>query len=277
MVLKKKHDKSRSGIPRKDRIGRQRFEEDATEEKERLSRKQKAELEEFNLTEEEVASELGKLDLQSTAKQPEQPANGSGATKESKAARRRRKKAEQEAESQKRIEKERREMGPSAKSVELRLINQQIESKGLIICPIAADGHCLYSAIVHQIKQNRYNDHSWPIDLDVQSLRNATAQYLMQNKAEFMPFIESVQNDDQKFAQYCEELRNTAVWGGHVELQIISKVLLAAIEVYSAESPVLSIDDGIGDSATPVLRLSFHRQYLGLGEHYNSVVPRTSP
>lgn len=56
-------------------------------------------MEEFNLTEEEVASELSKLDVQSTTKQPEQPTNATG-VKESKAARRRRTKADQEAESQ---------------------------------------------------------------------------------------------------------------------------------------------------------------------------------
>lgn len=273
-ALKKKHDRTRSGIPRKDRVGRQRFDEEAGEEKERLAQRQKIELAEFNISEEQLAIELGKLDLQQSSPQSTS-SDGPAPAKESKAARRRRKKAEQEAESRRRIEKEKQEMGPSGKTLELRAINEQLGPKRLVIYPIAADGHCLYSAIIHQMKLSEPSQ-QWPIELSVLSLRSATADFLERNKEEFMPFIESVQNDDQKFAEYCDELRNTAVWGGHVELQVISKVLSVVIEVYSAEAPLLTIGEASSNSSNTVLRVSFHTQYLGLGEHYNSVVFKDS-
>ena len=58
--------------------------------------------------------------------------------------------------------------------------------------------------------------------------------------------------------------------GGHLELQAISQALDVAIEVYSADQPVVKIGE---DKEGAPLRLAYHLHAYGLGEHYNSVRP----
>lgn len=280
-ALKKKHEKTRSGIPKKDRIGRQRFLEGSLEEQNRLDNAHKSELEQLGISEDDITRSLTKLTMSSaTVSSNEESRNSNGGRTESKAARRRRKKAEQEAESQKRIDEEKEAMGPSLKSIELNAINEQINPKHLRIHAILADGHCLYSAIAHQMQLllQQSSPPSFIVSPTVNDLRQASADYLIKHKQEFMPFIESVEGSNERFQNYCDELRNTAVWGGHVELEVLSKFLSVIIEVYAADMPVIRVGvnhDGKQDNDMNkhVLRVSFHRQYLGLGEHYNSIVP----
>lgn len=272
--LKKRHDKLRSTFPKKDRVGRQRFLEDAFEEEKQLVSAHESERAMHGISDEDVIREMSALSLSSSTS-TETPNSGNtqeGGRSESKAARRRRKKAEQEAEAQRRIDEEKAAMGPSAKTVELNAINQQLKPMQLYIHPVPADGHCLYSAVAHQMQLAQISADVCP---SVEGLRNAAADYLSVHKAKFAPFIETVGNDDEKFNQYCEGLRNTAVWGGQVELEVLAKVLNVIIEVYAADLPVVRMGaDDVTECQIPVLRLSFHRQYLGLGEHYNSVAPR---
>lgn len=313
-ALKKRHDKTRSGIPKKDRIGRQRFLEDARDEEAKLRRAHDAELDELGYNEVQVATALNLLtisnnntDKSSKSASPNDsrhdPNNTTAAAAagddqqqqnstrtESKAARRRRRKAEQEAASQQRITQEKMAMGPSEKSIELNAINVQLTPKHMRIHPIAADGHCLYSAVAHQMtladmKLVAADDvaaeekkESVP---SVDTLRAATADFLLSHRDEYMPFIESVEGNESRYVDYCNDVRSTATWGGHIELQVLSKVLQAVIEVYAADMPVLRIgdeDDGGNNkersqSRRQVLRVSFHRKFIHLGEHYNSVVP----
>lgn len=273
--LKKKHDKMRNGIPKKDRVGRQRFQEDAFEEEKRLIHEHEIERTQNGITEEDVVRQLVHLDL-SNESGNKAPSNTHGEGQndgrgESKAARRRRKRAEQEAESKRRIAEEKATMGPSAKSVELNAINKQLKQKNMRIHPIAADGHCLFNAIANQMHVVQLSSHICP---SVDGLRQATADYLLAHKSEYMPFIETVHGDEEKFQKYCEELRSTAAWGGQVELEVLAKLLNAIIEVYAADLPVVRMGADNNSEETPVLRVSFHRQYLGLGEHYNSIVPQ---
>jgi OTU domain-containing protein 6 len=77
-----------------------------------------------------------------------------------------------------------------------------------------------------------------------------------------------------------------AEWGGHIEIQAISASLRKAIFVYSADAPTIKMgeqfldingDDttGYGTSLSP-LRLTYHKHYYALGEHYNSAVALSS-
>lgn len=272
-ALKKKYERIRSGIPRKDKVGRQRAAEDAAVEENNLLEAQAVERRDHGITDEDVVCELAKLSMVddlSGQKEPTETTQG-----ESKAARRRRKKAEQEAEVQRRIDREKAKTGKSMKAVELEAIEDQLKPKNLRIHPIAADGHCLYSAIAHQM-----NVHNIPssVPASVEGLRNAAADHLLQHREEFMPFVDGVNGDDAVFEGYCEQLRNTAAWGGQIELSVLATVLSTPIEVYAADLPVVKMGNSqLGDNTDcNVLRVSFHRRYLGLGEHYNSVVPRNT-
>ena len=263
--LRKKSERIRSSIPKKDRAGRARAAEDAAEEEKRLLEAQALERLESGIEEDETE--------QADNANPQLPESNEvaqrlGGRTESKAARRRRKKAEKEAESQRRVEAEQASMGPSPKYLETAAIQAQLKTKSMRIQPVMADGHCLYSAVAHQMGTT---DLSSPVPASVQDLRNVTADYLMSHRDDFMPFLETVQGDEKLFKKYCDDLRNEPVWGGQVELRALAEILRTEIEVYAANLPIVKM--GRQTESRPVLRVSFHRHYLGLGEHYNSVVP----
>ncbi len=78
------------------------------------------------------------------------------------------------------------------------------------------------------------------------------------------------------FEEYCDKVSSPilAEWGGQVELLALSAALRRRICIYDALQPMIVMDSlNIGESDTEVLplRLSFHRHFYSLGEHYNSV------
>ena len=92
----------------------------------------------------------------------------------------------------------------------------------------------------------------------------------------------------EAYDTYCTNVANSNEWGGHVELQALSRALHTQIIVYQVgQAPLVfggdSHDTGThahtdNDGATARnarrrLTVSYHRQYYVLGEHYNSVVP----
>lgn len=268
--LRKKLDRIRSSIPKKDRAGRARAAEDAAEEEKQLLEAQAVERLENGISEDAAADVATPACNSGSAPNVTGGLQSGGGRTESKAARRRRKKAEQEAESQRRVDAEKASMGPSPKFLETAAIEAQLKPQNMRIQPVAADGHCLYSAVAHQMEINELPS---PVPASVEGLRNVTADFLMSHKDDYMPFLETVDGDDERFKMYCDELRNEAVWGGQVELRAMAECLGTEIEVYAADIPVVKM--GQTADSTPVLRVSFHRHYLGLGEHYNSIVPRT--
>lgn len=265
--LGKRTERMRSAISRKDRTGRARAAEDAEKEASALARRHAAEAEAAgclgDVTEAVADVELG----------PEAGtgAGDAGARKESKAARRRRVKAEKEAESERRVAEEKASMGPTDRFVETEAIEKQLKPNGFVIHPIPPDGHCVYAAVAHQMQL--YADvREFPVESSVKALRAATAAHLLAHRDDYIPFIESVDGDPALYAKYCEELRSKAVWGGQVELRAITQFLGVIIEVYAADIPVVRMgtEQTVANGAT-VFRLSFHRKYYRLGEHYNSV------
>lgn len=264
--LKKRFERMRSRIPKKDRVGRMRAAEDAQEEEKRLLDAQAVERLEAGIPEGLTSSsEQNKEAINNHASKSEL---NPGKT-ESKAARRRRKKAEKEAASQRRIEQEKANMGPSPKFLEIAAIEKELKPKNLQIHNVPPDGNCLYSAVADQIIRNNLKP---PMEPTVSGLRQATADCLFANKEAYMPFIEDINGDEERFRQYCDQLRTEAVWGGQVELRVLAELLETPIEVYAANVPTLTM----GEKSTPdiVLRVSYHREYYSLGEHYNSVIPK---
>lgn len=264
--LKKKIERIRSSIPKKDRVGRTRAAEDAAEEEKKLLDQQLLERQEYGIDETAISNLISQVNIGGSTADNSTKVEGKS---ESKAARRRRKKAEQEAEAKKRIDDEKANMGPSPKYIEMQAIEEQLRPKNLIVHPVPADGHCLYSAVAHQMKTIEISS---GIPTSVEGLRNATADYLLKHEEEYIPFVEEIDGDKTAFKRYCERLRSTAVWGGQVELKALADILDAGIEVYAANMPIVQM--GKCDDTSSVLRVSYHREYYSLGEHYNSIVPK---
>lgn len=125
----------------------------------------------------------------------------------------------------------------------------------------------LYNAIADQL--SRRNQQT-----EMQTLRKLASDYILNHEEDFLPFLTDTKTGEvytpDQFLHYCEELANSPVWGGHLEIQALSQVLKMPIEVYQANAPILRTGEEY--DSQPIL-LSYHHHAYGLGEHYNSVVP----
>ncbi|CAI2175266.1 6085_t:CDS:2 [Funneliformis geosporum] len=110
-------------------------------------------------------------------------------------------------------------------------------------------------------------------ETDYKELRRKTAAYMRENPDDFIPFLPT--KDDGKcspeqFSKYCDELENTAVWGGQLEIIAISKAFKLPVHVIQMNSPLMKISDDEFLNKEPIV-ISYHRHMYGLGAHYNSL------
>lgn len=68
---------------------------------------------------------------------------------------------------------------PNLKRIEEEQIKKLVEKEGLKVKDIAADGHCLYSAVADQLGDGR----------DYKQLRKLAAQFIRDNRDDFYPFM----------------------------------------------------------------------------------------
>lgn len=156
--------------------------------------------------------------------------------------------------------------GPAA--IELKKIKEKLLKKGLKIKEVIADGNCMYYAVSDQIKNQL------SINKTFQELRELTCDYMLQNSEDFQPYLANDEGDfldSEKYREYCDNIKNTPVWGGQLELKALSDVLKVSIEIVQGEgSDILIGEDKKNENC---LVITFHRHLLGSGEHYNSTEP----
>ncbi|CAL7946879.1 unnamed protein product [Xylocopa violacea] len=195
-------------------------------------------------------------------KQCEQPTH-----RISKAQKRRDKKANAERERNQRIIEQEALNVFGKRNVELQTIKKILYERGLMIYEIPSDGHCLYNAVAHQLKI------IGKAPLNVCELRTKTAMYLRENMNEFLPFISNPDSDHflstDQYEKYCEDVANTSVWGGAIELQVLSHVVKCPIEVIQASGTPYIVGDDYNNEEKMIL--TYHRHMYELGAHYNSV------
>ena len=134
----------------------------------------------------------------------------------------------------------------------------------------------LHRAIADQLLLVEQNHSKGANDMsnlpDFRQLRVMASDYIRRRSEDFAPFI-GCSPDDEAFNQYCEKVASEALaeWGGELEIRALSECLGYPIYIYSASSPLLKM----GDDSTGLkpIRLSYHRHFYALGEHYNSVIP----
>jgi OTU domain-containing protein 6 len=159
---------------------------------------------------------------------------------------------------------------PDQKAVERTKMLAQFKEKGLVEKGIRPDGHCLFSAVADQLSQvgiplGAESDAELREDQRYKVVRKAAARYIEGHPDDFVAWL------DEPLDQYVEKIRDTAEWGGHLEL-------LALAKTYNVEICVLQ--DGIAQNIEPGLEgskepekiwLAYYRHNFGLGEHYNSL------
>ncbi|KJE97269.1 OTU domain-containing protein 6B [Capsaspora owczarzaki ATCC 30864] len=163
--------------------------------------------------------------------------------------------------------------GPSARDVEANQLKQALQKADLAIKTITSDGHCLYNAVADQLRRNAVAR----APTDFAALRKLTASFILAHQDDFLPFLVTDSGDmytETELKKYCNEIASTAAWGGQIEAQALSAGLQVPIHIYQAGSPVVTLG---ADFPGEPLRLSYHRHLYGLGEHYNSLVPSSSP
>ncbi|XP_076893010.1 OVARIAN TUMOR DOMAIN-containing deubiquitinating enzyme 5-like isoform X2 [Bidens hawaiensis] len=160
--------------------------------------------------------------------------------KPTKSAKRKEKRAQQEAAREQRIQEEQSNV-VSDRMVENEKLEKKLEPLGLVINEIKPDGHCLYRAVEDQLKVKEG-------DID---------------------------DPEKRFENYCNEVELTAAWGGQLELGALTHCLKKHIMIYSGSFPDVEMGKEYksGESLGSSIMLSYHKHAFGLGEHYNSVVP----
>ncbi|KAM4027299.1 deubiquitinase OTUD6B [Anomaloglossus baeobatrachus] len=185
----------------------------------------------------------------------------------SKAQKRREKKAALEKERDERIAEAEIENLSGARHLENQKLAHILSQRQMQIKEIPSDGHCMYKAIEHQLKER---DNM----ITLTSLRRQTAEYMLSHRNDFLPFLTNSTTGEMytpdEFEKYCTEVANTPAWGGQLELRALSHILQTPIEVIQADVSPIIIGEEYPNSPITVL---YMRHAYGLGEHYNSVEP----
>lgn len=203
-----------------------------------------------------------------TISEPAAPENGQPRKRNRQKERLARRAAEQEAA----VEEAKKEAAnqPDPKAIERDIMMKQFKAQGLAEKLIRPDGHCLFSAVADQLSQAGI-----PLGADsdaelkevqrYKAVRKTAARYIEGHPDDFVAWL------DEPLDQYVEKIRDTAEWGGHLEL-------LALAKSYNVEICVLqngesqNIEPGLQGSKDPVkIWLAYYRHGFGLGEHYNSL------
>jgi OTU domain-containing protein 6 len=152
---------------------------------------------------------------------------------------------------------------PDARSLELESMASHLSALHLSETPIRPDGHCLYSAIASSLPATKVKN-SGPYDLDYQNVRYTAAKFISEHADDFAAFLE------EPVEVYTRKVRETAEWGGAVELQALARAYGRRINVLQSDGRVERIGETEGEGQEEVW-LAYYRHSFGLGEHYNAL------
>jgi len=300
--LEQRAEKLKSCVPKKDRVGRDRINQEIDEMKKALKESHEKERKERGFAPRNDGD--GNTQAAATSTKPTENGNstsrandavksfyptnnGSQPQQLSKAQLKKQKRKEQEAEKQKQIEAERWDnlSKPTEKQQEDQAFRLLLEPLNMGIHHIPADGNCMYSAISHQLsllQDTAFLERIYPpLDIkDVMQLRRRVAEYMREHPDDFAPFLDDGSDSHIDLNAYCDRVETRQdCWGGQLELKAFAECLDMVIHVYAVGMPLVVMEKHKGDGVEkykdddrPILRLCYHRKMYGLGEHYNSVV-----
>lgn len=163
---------------------------------------------------------------------------------------------------------------PDLKARERSRMLEEFEKRGLSEKEVAANGHCMYSAVADQMRQlglslgsGEKSEQNKTEDVykdDYKTVRTTAAEYMAGNAEDFVPFLE------EPLQEYLHKVKDTGEWGGQLELLALAKAYEINIHVLQGDGRVEEIE---GASSTPAKDawLAYYRHGFGLGEHYNSL------
>jgi OTU domain-containing protein 6 len=165
--------------------------------------------------------------------------------------------------------------GPSERELEVAQIAKRLAKNRLKIKEVEADGHCLYRSVANQLAQSGNGAVGQGTAEGAHMLlRSMCANYMKSHRPQFEPFIaaEDAAEDAPpiSFDKYIDRIKNSAEWGGQLELQALAGALKTPIRIVAGDADPLVI--GAEFKGEPLV-VTYHRHFLALGEHYNSVEP----
>ncbi|KAI0171321.1 hypothetical protein BJ166DRAFT_461725 [Pestalotiopsis sp. NC0098] len=200
------------------------------------------------------------------AAQTQQGGSGPGKKRNRQQERMARRRAEQEAEAVA-AEEEASNM-TDHRAVEKKYLLREFEANGLVEEEIRPDGHCLFSAVADQLSQNGVPLGGGDVDdkAPYRTVRRRATEHMERHRDDFAPFLE------EDFGQYVRKIRDTAEWGGQLELKALADAYGVEIKVVQ-DGRTETIEPGAGarPGETPRIWLAYYRHGYGLGEHYNSL------
>lgn len=164
---------------------------------------------------------------------------------------------------------------PNLRDQELEAMRGNYTQRNLKEKEIQPDGHCLYSAMVDQLidagidlktstEAASIRSEISPAVPAFKMLRQVAASYIAHHQGDFIPFLEV------PVEEYIRTIRDTAEWGGHLELMALAQAYKVTVNVLQSDGKVEKIECG-EESSDKQLWLAYYRHSFGLGEHYNSL------
>ena len=210
----------------------------------------------------EVASKLNNTTLNSDSTDQNQVTKAKKPNRQK--ARLARRAAEQEAAAAK-AEAEAVEM-PDRRAQERAIMDREAAAHGLVEQEVRSDGHCMYAAVADQLSPGEQGDGIKPADY--KTVRSTAASFISAHPNDFAPFLE------EPLDVYVTKVRDTAEWGGHLELLALARAYGLCIKVLQGDGRVETIEASEGGAVKEKgkqIWLAYYRHSFGLGEHYNSL------
>jgi OTU domain-containing protein 6 len=159
---------------------------------------------------------------------------------------------------------------PNWKRQERSSMVKAFKEYGLIEKEIAPDGHCLFSAVADQLSEAGIplaggGEAVQAQDGKYRVVRKTAARYIEGHPGEFAGFL------DEPLGTYVDKIRDTAEWGGQLELIALAKSYNIEICVLQ-DGRIDRFEPGTESGQQPEkIWLAYYRHGYGLGEHYNSL------
>ncbi|KAK1775259.1 hypothetical protein QBC45DRAFT_11707 [Copromyces sp. CBS 386.78] len=168
------------------------------------------------------------------------------------------------------------------RGIEKAYMSREFKAHSLEEKDIEPDGHCLFSAVADQLAV-----HGLPVDSPLSKskgtqtqeklppyriVRHTAVDYMERHADDFAPFLE------EPFDTYVAKIRDTAEWGGQLELTALANAYNVEIRVVQdgrteviQPNAVANGESNADKEELKVLWLAYYRHGYGLGEHYNSL------
>jgi OTU domain-containing protein 6 len=147
------------------------------------------------------------------------------------------------------------------RAMELSAVDAELSTLGLVMSDVAADGNCLFSAIMQQLKLAEVAGQP-----SADELRALAGQYMLDNAADFSAFVDG---DGGLEAHVRTLVASSETWGGDLEIQALARALKVRVRVVKALAPFPQFG-----SEGPELTIVHLEHFMVLGAHYTGTKPK---